>query len=287
MILGYLNRSYYTTIKDEEKPEKIVTNPYSQYIWTAWLQGEQEAPEVIQLTLKSIRRNSNGHNVVVITEENVDNYIKIPPTIKKKHADGIIGYAHYADIIRMLILAEYGGIWLDATIFLHNQIDVSAFSYPFWSIGFESNKKARYVSDNRWIVRVMGGCDKSKYLFQISKMLNNFWIEHDISIDYFVFDYLIAVLYNNDLSFRQVVDRLKKQNGYTNRLRLVIKDPYNEKVLNELFSDNRIYTLTYKYHYPKQTVDGQITNYGYLYNQYFNTLPINTKETNIEHAKSE
>lgn len=267
-IMAYLYKHYYKAISNKHLHNEEKTNPYPQRIWTAWLQGEENAPEVIQLTISSIRKNAGGHIVVVLTNNNIDDYVQIPQKIKKKHDDGIIGHAHYVDVIRMLILARYGGIWLDATTFLHKPIEEDAFDSQFYSIGFNTKRLNKYVSDYKWIVGHIGGCKDSKYLGQISTMLVSYWEEHSIPIDYFVFDYLIAVLYKNDFSFQSVVDDLKRQKRFTNGLALIVDEAYNEEKLRDLFSNNDLYILSYRKMHQIQNQDGLITNYGYLYNEY-------------------
>lgn len=267
-ILKYLNKyasNNYNTIQDNH----IIPDCFTNCIWTAWLQGERSAPEVIQLTLASIKSNSNGHTVIVITNDNVDQYIELPEQIKKKYFAGIIGNAHYADIIRMLILAKYGGVWLDATMLLHEPIDEDAFNMPFYSVGFVSDD-TRFISGHRWLVGLLGGIRGSKYLYEIASMLISYWKEHIISIDYFVFDYLIALIYQNDLSFCSIVDSLPRMGTFTNTLRKIINEPYDNDKLTELNSQRHISILSYKYVYQKITSEGSTTYYGMLCNQYLN-----------------
>lgn len=269
IILDYLNNNYYVEIEGTASlgDEK---NPYRYCIWTAWLQGEEKAPEVIRLTIESMRRHSNGHPVIVISNDNIEQYIQLPSVIKRKYLSGIIGHAHYADIIRMMILSKYGGIWLDATMFLHEPIENRAFTSLFYSIGFDSDLETneKFVSKHKWIVRIIGGCENSQFLSIISAMLVSYWEEHNIPIDYFVFDYIIEVLYQRNDSFRSIVDNLKKQKKFTYELSLIINEPYNEEIMNDMLSNDYVYTLSYRKEYKKITAEGLKTNYAHLCNQY-------------------
>ena len=274
-ILRYKNKTfthylqkYYRQATESRKGSAARENDSGNSIWTAWLQGEENAPEVIRITLASIRENANGHPVIVISNENVDSYIDIPQSIKDKHESGLMGHAHYADVIRMMILAKYGGIWLDATMMLHEPIPEEAFQCSFYSVGFKAGNEEKYISGNKWLVRVIGGKMESVYLSAISRMLTNYWEDHNTAIDYFVFDYLIYVLYENDRSFRQIVDKLYRMDHYTNELRKIINEPFDEKTIKDLCIKNQIYTLTYRGNYHKQTPEGCMTFYGYFYNHF-------------------
>ena len=267
-ILKYLYNHYYSKIEIDEKTYFTKEKRYDNCIWTAWLQGEENAPEVIKMNLASMRKYSNSHRLIVLTNDNIFQYIDIPHQIREKYNRGIIGNAHFSDVVRMMVLAQYGGVWLDATMFLHEPIDEVAFSSLFYSIGV-NKQYSRYISDNKWKVCVLGGSYSSHYLKQISSILNAFWIDHVVAIDYFVFDYIIALLYRNDSMFRQIVDNLPRTNINSNELVKIINDDLDVNKLNDLFIENQIYYLSYRNTYVKLGHSGEETNYGYLYNCLF------------------
>lgn len=261
-ILDYLSRYYKRCNKTQYISSK---NKYKNCIWTAWLQGEDNAPEVIRLTIASKYKCANGHDVIVLTNENIGNYISVPEPIQIKYNNGKLGNAHYSDIVRMMILAKYGGVWLDATMLLHEPLDEKAFSSSFYSIGF-NKEYSKYISNNRWIVSIIGGNSNSKYLKLISIMLNSYWIEHEVPIDYFVFDYLIALIYENDDTFKQIVNSLPKMTYYSNDISSIINEKYDKETFSKYMLENHIYRLTYKQNYIKYNSNQEITNYGYLFN---------------------
>lgn len=89
-------------------------------IWVFWWTGEETAPEIVKACIKSIRRNANGHRVIFLSKDNLHDYVTLPDFIEKKHNDGNIGHAHYSDIVRISLLAEYGGVWIDSTVLFRN-----------------------------------------------------------------------------------------------------------------------------------------------------------------------
>ncbi len=269
VIVDYLDRHYYSRSysscsQQDCQPD---TEDSDYCIWTAWLQGEENAPEVIRLTLASIRENAGGHSVVVLTENNIEQYIEVPAAIKRKHENGTMRHAHFADVVRMKILEKYGGIWLDATTLLYEPINENAFSSAFYSVGFMT-KNERFITESRWIVRLIGGCRDSRYLSMISRMLSMYWEEHILPIDYFAFDYLIYLVYRNDRQFRSIVDQLPQMEMPTNMLRDVMNERFSRKQLNGIMTNHQMYTLSYKYDYRTRTPDGDRTNYDYLLERY-------------------
>lgn len=263
-ILKYLYKRYYYFLRSYKPHLHKTTHEYKNCIWTAWLQGEENAPDIIRVTIASMRRNANGHRVMVLTYNNIDHFIDIPESIKQKHKAGILEKAHYADVVRMMILAKYGGLWLDATMLLHEPIDECAFLSEFYSIGLDERYSC-FISNNRWKVNVLGGKENSKYLNEISDLLNKYWIEHNVSIDYFIFDYIIAFIYENDMKFKKIVDLLPKSKYPTHKLKTIINDEYDETILYNLLRKDQVYLLSYRNQYSKWTASGKRTYYGYLF----------------------
>jgi len=267
VLLDYLSNRYYPfALKAQVKFQN--ESKYGECIWTAWLQGEEAAPEPIKMTLASIRKNANGHQVIVLTNDNIDHFVDVPQEIKEKYQRKIIINAHYADVVRMLVLAKYGGLWLDATTMLQRPIDETSFSKVFYSVALPETKPSRFVSNYKWIVGILGGTPESMYLSQISSMLNAYWYDHETSIDYLVFDYLIAVLYQKDKAFSEAVDVLPRMKNYAKSLQNIMNTPYDENVMKLMAIEGQYYHITYKKNYLKKLPDGRQTMYGHFIESY-------------------
>ena len=90
-----------------------------EIIWQCWLQGLEQAPPLIKFTLNSVNQyKQTNQEIILITEENVGEYITFPEYIIRKRAEGEITPAQYSDLIRIYLLATYGGTWIDATCLL-------------------------------------------------------------------------------------------------------------------------------------------------------------------------
>lgn len=88
----------------------------SDYIWIFWYQGIENAPEIVKFCYESVKKYFSNKNIVIITKNNISDYIEIPEFIMKKVENGIISLTHFSDIIRTKLLIEYGGLWLDSTV---------------------------------------------------------------------------------------------------------------------------------------------------------------------------
>ena len=86
-------------------------------VWVCWWQGIDNAPAIVKKCVESIQKNVHNHKVTIITEDNYKNYVEFPDWIEEKKKKGIISRTHYSDLLRLELLAKYGGIWLDSTFF--------------------------------------------------------------------------------------------------------------------------------------------------------------------------
>ena len=76
--------------------------------------------------------HSNGHPVILITIDNYQSYIDIDQEILRKFNEGILFPAILADLIRLKLLAVYGGVWIDATIYLTEDLNDDYFNKQFF-----------------------------------------------------------------------------------------------------------------------------------------------------------
>ncbi|WP_241627798.1 capsular polysaccharide synthesis protein, partial [Rosenbergiella epipactidis] len=87
-------------------------------VWSVWLQGENEAPDLVKRCFDSIRKN-HLQELKVIDLENLNQYLIINPKILDKYKSGIISNTSFSEIIRLELLSNYGGLWVDSTIFCY------------------------------------------------------------------------------------------------------------------------------------------------------------------------
>lgn len=92
--------------------------PAQKIIWTCWLQGLENAPELVKRCIESMRHYANGYKVEVIDLNNVSQFVQFPDFVVSKYKAGIIPHAHFSDVIRLALLEKYGGVWIDSTILM-------------------------------------------------------------------------------------------------------------------------------------------------------------------------
>lgn len=111
-----LEKKYKKKIK-EMKIEQNIEHKDSDYIWFCWLQGMEKAPMIVQKCFESVKKWYPNKQIIVITEDNYQNYADIPDYIIDKWKRKIITNTHFSDILRLALLVKNGGLWIDSTVF--------------------------------------------------------------------------------------------------------------------------------------------------------------------------
>lgn len=93
-------------------------------IWQYWGQGVAgDLPEVVRLSFASVERFKGGFEVIRLDDENISDYLDIPDFVwAKKRGNPQFTHAFFSDLLRIALLNAYGGVWLDATVFLSREL---------------------------------------------------------------------------------------------------------------------------------------------------------------------
>lgn len=105
------------------RPANVQCGETPKIIWQFWWQGVELAPQVVKRCFASVREfMSKDYSIVVLDKYNLDQYVEIDPVIREKHDKGIINHTHFSEYVRVKLLSERGGIWIDSTVFLSGRI---------------------------------------------------------------------------------------------------------------------------------------------------------------------
>lgn len=264
-ILDYLNKNYHYLIKQYQTWQTSIIedeNCNSRIIWVMWWQGEDVAPEIVKMCISSMRRNSNGAQVIVITKDNYSDYIDLPEYILEKQAKGMISFAHLADIIRVFLLAQYGGLWLDSTIYVSQPIPVEIFSKKFYSL-HSNHHKTPFVADDRFYTFVMGARQASALFCFEKDFFLGYCKSNEVMIDYYLLDYSIMFQYFNIPEIKETIDGLEVTSETLYSLVSILNKPFDEAKLKVALDQNLFSKLKWNGSHKLKTHNIE-TNYAVL-----------------------
>lgn len=173
---------------------KPVHDDKNEKIFTIWLQGEENAPELVKACYRSIRKNCT-QELVVLDENTIWDYIDLPDIIKEKRRRGQIANAHFADICRVELLYRHGGIWLDSTGFATASVPKWIIDQDFFVYMAGSNVGSPYSFIQNCFIRARKG---SYLLAAWRQTIHNFWINEPREFDYFMHQLMFKALVQND-----------------------------------------------------------------------------------------
>ena len=216
----------------------------NQTIWICWLQGMDDAPIIVRKCYESIKRNTpDTFDIEVITEKTINDYVSFPPFIYEKVKKGIISKTHFSDIIRTELLYQYGGCWIDATVFCSRKIpdymlsgDLFFFKWSIMDISvLPGSSWWMYAKQNNKIIR------------EVRNVLYAYWKNENKLINYYLYHIILAKIVNNDATNRILYDDMIYCNNSTPQiLYSLLAEQFNEerwKILNE---QTPVHKLSYK-----------------------------------------
>lgn len=191
----------------------IIADDYK--IWVCWLQGEEKMPEVVKLCYKNLCNTLKDKTIVLISFDNLKDYIEIPSYIYKKYENENMLPAHFADIIRCGLLAKYGGMWIDSTIFVTDNIKqhLDIFDSKFYTHKLNRMSNEKCYSAYRWSTFLLGTKYKNNDVMSLMyEFLKEYWKKYNIAIDYLFLDYIIGILYKNNSLIKNIINENEENN---------------------------------------------------------------------------
>lgn len=234
------------------------TNEFSNKVWWCWFQGEENAPDLNRACLNSLKKNLFDREIIVITDENYEQYIKLPQYIKEKYHKGIITKTHFSDILRTNLLVKYGGTWIDSSVLCTSYdrelFDKNLFVYQNWKTGDDS------IVASSWFITSEVN---NPILKDTLNLLNEYWKKHNYLINYFLFHFFFAMATQKYNEQWRKVDRFSNLPPHI--LQFELLENYSNKRFEQIENMASFHKLNQKLDFSKCKGD---TNYDYIINKY-------------------
>lgn len=238
------------------KERKVINNDKNDKIFTLWLQGEENAPELVKSCFRSVRRHCS-QELIVLDEKTVFDYIALPDVIMEKRRAGKISHAHFADICRVELLYNHGGFWLDSTGFVTEPIPDWITNEDFFVYMAGQKVGFPYSYMQNCFIRSRKGA----YLLDAWRaMMLEYWMHENGPFDYFVHQLLFKTLVMNDPRAKKYFKKmLHVDQDPTHALWWDWHDkPYDEKTFKEVTSGAFFQKTTY--HQAKNPKPGSVAD---------------------------
>jgi hypothetical protein len=249
-------------------------------VWFMWWQGEDQMPDIVKINFKNLKNQLNGNELILITSNSYSKYLQVPDYIIEKFHQGQITLTQFSDLLRVLLLSQKGGLWLDATIYVTKPLPKSFdfyywtpkwklsitdyFKFPLW-VGLWHNSNIPFLT----ITQCMGVWF-SKPQNNLFLCLSDFWLEYwknEYKNPYYWTTevFLIACMYGGIPQIKNLIDEVPLNNKYCFDLANIINTTNEEKELNKFLNDTQFYYLSWKAKYCDiDQNSNKLTLYGKL-----------------------
>lgn len=217
----------------------------SNIVWFFWWQGKDHMTLLTQKCYKSVLKNRGKRQVILITKDNIHNYADLSPIIYKKVSEGKITFTHLSDILRFNLLKTYGGLWVDATMYITGSLDKYNTSTKLITHSENSYIKSFNIAHARWTGFFIGGPANSKLFVFMNKFFYEYWKNNDELIDYFLIDYALDYAWNKNLSnFKNITRKNINSDPDLYNLEPIINEDFNNIKWNNFINKTRVFKLS-------------------------------------------
>ena len=256
---GYLWRKYGSLIiQPLEEPGK--QSAPTRIIWMCWLQGLDNAPEIVKKCVASVKQNMPNYEVRVLTAENLFEYVTLPEHIVKKYKNGTISFTHFSDILRTALLVQHGGIWLDATVLLTDSIPSQMTDAPLFFLQ-KSILSTTPHAGSSWLLVAQKG---NPVLQRVLDLLAAYWERENKLRDYYLFHlFLYLVLTKNPQGEEACQQIPYVLNVDAHIMRALLNTEFSDNQWKLLTSLSFVHKLTWKFN-PNELLNKPGTFYDYI-----------------------
>lgn len=215
----------------------------SNKVWVCWMQGLEQAPALVQRCYRSLQDNLKGKEIVLLTESNFDQYVHIPEFIIEKLHKGIITRTHFSDILRLELLIQQGGTWIDATVFCSGG-DIPKYMMEDEFFIFQKVKPGSDGSAINMSSWFMSAWSNHKFLLATRELLYAYWRKNDRIIDYFLLHLFMMIV--KDYYMEEWKQIIPYPNSLPHVLQLMQFEKFDRRRWDAACKASPFHKLTYK-----------------------------------------
>ncbi|HEY0284057.1 MAG TPA: capsular polysaccharide synthesis protein [Vicinamibacterales bacterium] len=214
---------------------------HTDTIWVYWAQGERTMPPIVSACVRELRRRNPASAVVLLDDATIGRYVDIPSWVYDRIFDN---KTHFSDILRVSLLARYGGIWVDATCLC--VANLHDFVAPKLASGFLAY--ARNPDDTFMLSSWFMAADPGSVIPTLLRdALYVYWRTRTTLEHYFLIHFLFEALHNLHRPFREQWAHRAPLDAYeAHRLQLRLTAPFDAGKWAEILAASTVHKLTYK-----------------------------------------
>jgi len=235
----------------EQRLAQPVATTFDQPVFVYWAQGFAAAPPLVRACVAQLRATNPGAEVHELTDETIGSYVDLPPDIAAKLG---ANKTHFSDLLRLMLLEKYGGVWIDGTCYVTEPLRPHIDRALEQGSVFAFNYHGPYISN--WLLAARPG-SYAMHLWRAASFL--WWEERGELIDYFLHHHVFEMLHHLDARFRAEWDEgLRLSSRPPHALQTAMLKPYDPAAFRRMTGGAFAHKLRYKYQ------PSEVTSESYL-----------------------
>ena len=224
--------------------------PDEKNIWIYWNSDIKNAPDIVKKCFTQLQKNKpQKYRIVSLSQDNIKDYVNFPEFILDKLNKGLIAQAHFSDILRTALVYRYGGIWVDSTCLLTQQIPQKVLNSTFFV--FQANQlnlQETYppIKCSNWFIS--SNIQKCRILERTLQILLTYWQKNNRILHYYLYHIIMAAVVNNDTECANIWNKMPYIcNMNPHVLQYSFEKKYTKVCWENAVDSCFIHKLTYKY----------------------------------------
>jgi len=243
ILTDFFTKKYLPAIKNLEQKE--ITTENRETIWQFWDNPQgKTTPKIVESCLDSVKNFKWSFEHLILNNSTFENYTDLPGYVLDKFVKGQIDHAHFADLLRLNLLKNHGGVWMDATCYMTDFIPkkimdedffvfltgkMTLFPYAFMQNCFIRSKKGSFLCENWYLMCI------------------DFWKNQKKTIDYFQHQLMFKSLVENDLTAKKYFEKMPHiSEDETHQLSRKLLEKFDVKQWEKIKKTSFFQKTTYK-----------------------------------------
>jgi len=180
MLVNYFTRKYLPNVKCSNTQP---INEKKETIWQFWDNPVgKTTPDIVKASIESVKRFKGDFDHKILDNSTVGHYSDMPGYIFDRLKSGRMIYAHFADLLRLNLLKNHGGIWMDATLYMTDFVPKYIIDRDFFVFLTDKLTHFSYSFMQNFFIRAK----KSSFLCEAwYQMCIEYWRKEFTDMDYF------------------------------------------------------------------------------------------------------
>ena len=233
---------------------------HPKIIWWCWLQGFYNAPKITKSCYGSLKRNLKDYEIKIVDSENWSQFVQLPDFIVERWNKKQIPPALFSDLLRLQLLIEHGGSWVDSTVLCtgsehtsdYLEADLFVFQYTRPGDPWSGNISNWFISAH----------SNNEVLIVLRDMLFAYWKDYNCTLDYYIFHLFFTMVANE---YPEEIASMPY--GYSMRSLTLLHhwdETFDKKKWDKLISRVSFHKLAFRV--DKKTKENKNNFYNYILN---------------------